>query len=338
MAVLVTGGAGYIGSQIVHRLTDLAYASVVLDDLSTGFREAVPAGVPLIVGTIEDQDLVRHVMREHRIEAVMHLAGSSAVEESVRDPIKYLRNNTSATISLLKACVAEDIRRFIFSSSAAVYGNASEGAIKEESPKGPVSPYGKSKLMAEMAIATLSEVTRFDFVVLRYFNVAGSDPDLRTGDRRKSATHLVQVASEVAAGRRPYLPIYGSDYPTRDGSCIRDFVHVWDVAELHVLALEHLLRGGSSVVLNCGYGRGVSVLDVVGAFHRVLGSELCTRLEARRIGDPAVVFSDATLARDLLRWKPRFDSIDAIVRSAVEWEQRKANAITGHTKELSEAP
>jgi UDP-glucose 4-epimerase len=323
LTVLITGGAGYIGSQIAFRLADLGHASVVLDDLSTGSSEAVPEGVPLIVGSIEDLDLVRRLMREHRVEAVMHLAGSSVVEESMRDPIKYLRNNASGTISLLQACSAENVRRFIFSSSASVYGNASTGSIKENAPKLPINPYGWSKLIAEMAIETLSEVTQLDFVVLRYFNVAGADPDLRTGHRGKNATTLMHVASEVATGRRPYLPIHGSDYPTSDGTCIRDFIHVWDIAELHVLALEHLLRGGASAVLNCGYGRGFSVLEVVRAFERVLGTQLCTRLEARRIGDPAIAISDAALVRKLLRWTPRFDSIDAIIRSAVEWERRR---------------
>ena len=198
MAILITGGAGYIGSQIAYRLADLDYASVVLDDLSTGSREAVPASVPLVVGSIEDLDLVRRLMREHRVEAVMHLAGSSVVEESVREPIGYLRNNASATITLLQACVAENVRRFIFSSSASVYGSASMGAIREDAPTLPINPYGRSKLIAEMAIETLSDVTKFDFVVLRYFNVAGADPDLRTGYRGKNATTLIQVASEVA--------------------------------------------------------------------------------------------------------------------------------------------
>ena len=323
MTVLITGGAGYIGSQIAFRLADLGHASVVLDDLSTGSSEAVPEGVPLIVGSIEDLDLVRRLMCEHRVEAVMHLAGSSVVEESMRDPIKYLRNNASATIALLQACSAENVHRFIFSSSASVYGNASTGSIKEDAPKLPINPYGWSKLIAEMAIETLSEVTQLDFVVLRYFNVAGADPDLRTGHRGKNATTLMHVASEVATGRRPYLPIHGSDYPTSDGTCIRDFIHVWDIAELHVLALEHLLRGGARAVLNCGYGRGFSVLEVVRAFERVLGTQLRTRLEARRIGDPAIAISDAALVRKLLRWTPRFDSIDAIIRSAVEWERRR---------------
>jgi UDP-glucose 4-epimerase len=323
LTILVTGGAGYIGSQIAYRLADLNHATVILDDLSTGFREAVPADVPLVVGSIEDSDLVRRLLREHRVEAVMHLAGSSVVEESMRDPIGYLRNNASATIDLLQACIAENVRRFIFSSSASVYGSASTGAIKEDAPKLPINPYGRSKLIAEMAIETLSEVAKLDFIVLRYFNVAGADPDLRTGHRGKNATTLVHVASEVATGRRPYLPIHGSDYPTNDGTCIRDFIHVWDIAELHVLALEHMLRGGPSAVLNCGYGRGFSVLDVVRAFERVLGAELRTRFEPRRIGDPAIVFSDATLARELLRWTPRFDSIDAIIQSAVEWQRRR---------------
>jgi UDP-glucose 4-epimerase len=323
LTILVTGGAGYIGSQIAYRLADLGHASVILDDLSTGFREAVPAGVPLIVGSIEDLGLVRQLLREHRVEAVMHLAGSSVVEDSMRDPIKYLRNNASATIALLQACIAENVSRFIFSSSASVYGSTSTGAIKEDAPKLPINPYGWSKLIAEMAIETLSAVAKLDFVVLRYFNVAGADPDLRTGHRGRNATTLVHVASEVATGRRPFLPIHGSDYPTGDGTCIRDFIHVWDIAELHVLALEHMLRGGPSAVLNCGYGRGFSVLDVVRGFERVLGAELCTRLEARRIGDPAIVFSDATLARNLLRWTPRFDSIDAIIQSAVAWQRTR---------------
>ena len=322
MTILITGGAGYIGSQIAYRLADLDHTSVILDDLSTGCSEAVPGGVPLIVGSIEDLDLVRRLMREHRVEAVMHLAGGSVVEESVRDPIKYLRNNASATIALLQACLAENVRRFIFSSSASVYGNASAGSIKEDAPKLPINPYGWSKLIAEMAIEALSDVTQLDFVVLRHFNVAGADPDLRTGHRGKNATTLMHVASEVATGRRPYLPIHGSDYPTSDGTCIRDFIHVWDIAEVHVLAFEHLLRGGASAVLNCGYGRGFSVLEVVRAFERVLGTQLSTRLEARRIGDPAIAISDATLVRKLLRWTPRFDSIDAIIRSAVEWERQ----------------
>ena len=323
MTILVTGGAGYIGSQIAYRLNDRCHASVILDDLSTGFTEAVPAGVPLVVGSIEDVDLVRQLLREHRVEAVMHLAASSVVEESVRDPVKYLRNNVSATIALLQACLAEDVRRFIFSSSASVYGSAATNAVKEDAPKLPVNPYGRSKLMAEMAIETLSEVAKLDFVVLRYFNVAGADPDLRTGHRGRNATTLVQAASEVATGRRPYLPIYGSDYPTSDGTCVRDYIHVWDIAELHVSALEHLLRGGPSAVLNCGYGRGFSVLDIVRAFNRVLGTDLPTRLETRRAGDPAAIFADPTLARGLLRWTPRFDSIDAIIQSAVEWERSR---------------
>jgi UDP-glucose 4-epimerase len=316
LTILITGGAGYVGSQIAHRLADLGQASVIVDDLSTGSRAAVPAGIPLIVGKVEDERLVRQAIREHQVVAVMHLAGSGVVEESVRDPLKCYRNNACATMALLQCCISEGVRRFIFSSSAAVYGYASGTPIAETAPRLPASPYGWSKLMSEVAIENVGAAEELDF------NVAGSDPQLRTGPRSKAATHLIKVASEVALGRRAYLPIFGSDYPTSDGTCVRDFIHVWDLAELHVAALRHLTAGGTSATFNCGYGRGFSVLEVVKAFERVTGWKLATRLETRRPGDLPIVVSEAALVRKALRWIPQFESIDAMVSSALAWERK----------------
>jgi UDP-glucose 4-epimerase len=322
LTILLTGGAGYIGSHVAHRLIDAGRSCVILDDLSTGSREGIPAGVPLRVGSIEDRKFVTGVIRDHRVTSVMHFAGCAIVEESVRDPLKYFRTNAFGTITLLQACVAERIRKFIFSSSAAVYGKAQKVPVSETAPRTPASPYGWSKLMAEIAIESLGAAGQIDFVVLRYFNVAGGDPQLRTGQRSRHATHLIKVASEVASGRRDYLPVYGTDYPTADGTCVRDFIHVWDLAELHMAALEYLLRGQPSATFNCGYGQGFSVLEVARAFARVLGRALPMQWLARRDGDVPIVVSNATLARSALGWTPRLASIDTIVESALAWERR----------------
>lgn len=290
--------------------------------LSTGSKNSVPAEVPLVVGAIGDGNIVAKVIRDFRVTAVIHLAGCAVVEESVRDPLKYFRNNVSGTIALLETCISEGVRKLIFSSSAAVYGGALTVPISETALKSPTSPYGWSKLMSEIAIENLGAARQIDFVVLRYFNVAGSDPQLRTGQRNQQATHLIKVASEVASGRRAYLPVFGTDYPTVDGTCVRDFIHVWDLAELHVAALRYLLHGKPSATFNCGYGHGFSVLDVVRAFGRVLGRGLPVKKLARRDGDVPMVVSDATLVRQVLGWTPRFASLDAIVESALAWEQR----------------
>jgi UDP-glucose 4-epimerase len=322
LTILLTGGAGYIGSHVAHRLVDAGQTCVIVDNLSTGSGENIPASIPLLVGSIEDGNFVSKVIRDHQITSVMHFAGCAIVDESVRDPLKYFRTNVSGTIALLQACVSEGVRKFIFSSSAAVYGRAQEVPVSETAPRSPASPYGWSKLMAEIAIEKLGAAGHIDFVVLRYFNVAGGDPQLRTGQRSKHATHLIKVASEVASGRREYLPVYGTDYPTADGTCVRDFIHVWDLAELHIAALEYLLRGKPSATFNCGYGRGFSVLEVARAFAHVLGRALPMQWHARRDGDVPVVVSNATLARSVLGWTPRFASIDAIVESALAWERR----------------
>jgi UDP-glucose 4-epimerase len=324
MTVLITGGAGYIGSHIAHFLSDSGRECVVLDDLSHGSREAVPAGIRLVVGKIEHKELVHRIIREHKVTAVMHLAGSVAVAESFTDPLACYRNNVCGTVAVLEACISAGIRNVVFSSSAAVYGNASGSAISETTPASPASPYGWSKVMSEAIFEGLGSGANLSYAILRYFNVAGSDPELRTGARNASNAHLIKIASEVAVGRREYLPIYGADYPTKDGSCIRDFIHVWDLAKLHSLSLQYLLDGNASVVLNCGYGQGASVLEVVKAFGRAMKEELPVRFEPRRAGDVPVVIADAGKARDLLRWKPQFDSIDAIVDSALAWELKSA--------------
>ena len=329
MTILVTGGAGYIGSQVALRLSELGLRAVVLDDLSIGAHAAVPLGTPLIVGRIQDNELVGRAIGDHQVSAVMHFAGSVVVEESVRDPGAYYRNNTCGTLALLQACLAAGVDKVIFSSTAAVYGNVAAAPVTEATPTAPVSPYGWSKLMSEQMIRDLAAARGLRFAILRYFNVAGADPQLRNGLRSRNATHLIKVACEVATGRRPHLPVFGDDYPTRDGTCIRDFIHVADLADIHVAALRHLLEGGASDTYNCGYGAGFTVKEVAGAFGRVLGRPLPTRIEARRPGDPVSVVADPALAKRTFRWAPRHDSIDTIVRTALDWERKMEAAEPG---------
>lgn len=325
--VLVTGGAGYIGSHAVLALRAAGRAVVVLDDLSTGDRNLIPADVPVIVGDVADADQTGTLLRDHRIGTIMHFAGSIIVPESVADPLKYYRNNTAASRSLIEACIKAGVGRFIFSSTAAVYGNPPTRMVTEQTPATPVSPYGWSKLMTEQMLADVAAAhPAFRYIALRYFNVAGADPTGRTGQVTPNATHLIKLACETALGRRDALNIFGTDYPTPDGTCIRDYIHVSDLADAHVCALGHLEQAGDSLVLNCGYGRGYSVRQVAAAMDRAAGRSLRKVEAPRRAGDPVELVADSTRLRDLLGWRPRLDDLDLIVRHALAWERVRISA------------
>ena len=324
MSILVTGGCGYIGSHMVHALIDAGERVVVLDNLSTGSRSAIPESVPLIVGNVGDQTLVERLAREHAVSAIIHFAGSIVVPDSVRDPLGYYRNNTANSRTLLDAAVACGVRHFIFSSTAAVYGNPDSVPIAEDAPLRPMSPYGSSKLMTETMLRDVGMAHGMRYVILRYFNVAGADPQLRTGQSTPEATHLIKVAVQAALGVRPGMDVFGTDYPTPDGTCIRDYIHVTDLVRAHAAALAHLRGGGESLTLNCGYGRGYSVLEVIEAVQRAAGHRFPVRLSDRRAGDPAVIVADAGRLRAMLGWQPQFDDLDRIVAHALAWERRLA--------------
>lgn len=324
MTVLVTGGAGYIGSHMVLRLLDEGERVVVLDNLSTGFRWAVPAAVPLVVGDAGDGDLVRTVMRKHEIDAVIHFAGSIVVPESVADPLGYYHNNTVKSRALIEAAVASKVTNFIFSSTAAVYGNPKENPVKEDADLQPVSPYGWSKLMTEVMLRDTAHAHDFKYVALRYFNVAGADPPGRSGQSTPRATHLIKVACEAALGKRSHMEVFGNDYPTTDGTCVRDYIHVTDLAAAHSSALKYLRAGGAADVFNCGYTRGFSVLEVIEAVNRVAGVKIDARMSPRRAGDPAAIVAQSAKARRTLGWEPAHDDLTGIVTSALDWERRLA--------------
>jgi UDP-glucose 4-epimerase len=326
MAVLITGGCGYIGSHMVHTLVDAGEPVVVLDDLSTGMRTAIPESVPLVVGNVGDRALVERLSRKHSIDAIIHFAGSIVVPESVRDPLGYYRNNTANSRTLLEAAVGCGIRRFIFSSTAAVYGNPDRVPIAEDAPLHPMSPYGMSKLMTEVMLQDVGVAHSLHYVILRYFNVAGADPQQRTGQSTPAATHLIKVAVQTALGLRPAIDVFGTDYPTPDGTCVRDYIHVTDLVRAHAAALAHLRAGGDSQTLNCGYGRGYSVLEVIEAVQRASGNRFPVRLGERRPGDPAAIVANAERLRALFGWQPQFDDLDRIVADALAWEQRLAAA------------
>jgi UDP-glucose 4-epimerase len=322
MTVLVTGGAGYIGSHMVHTLADAGEPVVVLDDLSTGFRSALPPNVPLFVGDVGDQDLVGWIISEHKVNAIIHFAGSIVVPDSLRDPLGYYRNNTMNTRALIEAAVRSGVKHFIFSSTAAVYGNPATLPVREDAPTRPMSPYGTSKLMSEIMLHDVAAAHDLRYVILRYFNVAGADPQQRTGQATPAATHLIKVGVETALGMRAKLDVYGTDYPTPDGTCIRDYIHVSDLARAHSAALKHLRRGGPGMTFNCGYGHGYSVLEVIGAIERAIGRKLPVQMVARRPGDPVSLVADATRIRSTLEWSPQFDNLDTIVAHALAWERR----------------
>ena len=322
MTILVTGGAGYIGSHMVHALVDAGESQVVLDNLSTGFRFLIPSFVPFVAGSTGDRDLVVRTLQQHRVTDIIHFAASIVVPESLRDPLGYYRNNTMNTCSLLDAAVEAGVKHFIFSSTAAVYGNAGDAPVKESAPTPPISPYGSSKLMSEIILHDVARAHELRFVVLRYFNVAGADPRLRTGQSTAGATHLIKVACETALGRRAKLEIFGTDYPTPDGTCVRDYIHVSDLARAHLAALAHLRRGGSSATFNCGYGRGASVVDVIEAVRRASGNDFPVEVSARRPGDPASLVADVSRIHATLDWQPQFANLDTIVTHALAWERR----------------
>ena len=321
MAILVTGGAGYIGSQMVHELADAGESVVVLDNLSTGHHWAVAQGVPLIVGETGDQALVSRLLREHSIDAVIHFAASIVVPDSVRDPLGYYRNNTANSRALIECAVKSGVRHFIFSSTAAVYGNPTVIPVPEDAPTEPISPYGWSKLMTEIMLRDASRAYDLSHVSLRYFNVAGADPRGRTGQSTAKATHLIKVAAEAALGLRPKLEVFGTDYPTPDGTCIRDYIHVADLTRAHADALRYLRSGGASLTLNCGYGHGFSVLEVIETVKRVSGIDFKVAYAPRREGDPARIVAASDRARETLGWQPQFDDLATIVAHALDWER-----------------
>lgn len=321
MTVLVTGGAGYIGSHMVLALVDAGQDVVVLDDLSTGFSWMVHPKATFVQGDCGDEALVSQIIKDHHVEAIAHFSGSIVVPDSVVDPLGYYLNNTVKSRALISAAVRNDVRRFIFSSTAAVYGDAKESPISESTPLNPVSPYGMSKLMTELMLRDTATAHPLNYVILRYFNVAGADPQCRSGQSSRRATHLIKVATQAALGERPHLDIFGTDYPTADGTCERDYIHVSDLAHAHLLALEYLRGSGESTVLNCGYGRGYSVREVVEAVKRVSGVAFDVRLAERRAGDPATLVADPTAIGDRLKWKAKLDDLNTIIAHALAWEE-----------------
>ena len=323
MSILVTGGAGYIGSHVVLQLRQRGETVVVLDDLSTGFAEAA-GDAELIVGDVGDQALVDTVLAQHGIDTVMHFAAHTVVPESVRDPLKYYGNNTCKTRNLLECCARAGVRHFVFSSTAAVFGIPPDGIADEDTPTAPINPYGSSKLMSEGMLRDLSKAGDLRHVILRYFNVAGCDAEGRIGQSTPHATLLVKVACEHVVGKRAQLAIFGTDYDTPDGTGVRDYIHVTDLADAHIKALDHLRKGGQSLTLNCGYGHGYSVREVLDAVARVSGQELDIVEQPRRDGDPPTLIARSDRLREVLGWQAQHDDLDFIVRTALAWERKLA--------------
>jgi UDP-glucose 4-epimerase len=325
MAILVTGGAGYIGSHTVLELLAAGEKVVVLDNLSTGFRSAVPEDVPLIQGDFGDEDLVTELLAKHDVEAIIHFAAKIVVPDSVADPLGYYLNNTAMARTLLACAVDCGVKHFIFSSTAAVYGEPAQVPVKESETLKPMSPYGRSKLMVEWMLEDTAKAHALSYVVLRYFNVAGADPQGRIGQSTPNATHLIKVAVQTALGRRQGMDVYGTDYPTPDGSCLRDYIQVTDLARAHVDALNYLRAGGGNLTCNVGYARGYSVLDVIDVVKQVSGVDFAVRKSGRRPGDPAAIVAANDRIRAELGWKPQHDNLSEIVRQALDWERRLHN-------------
>jgi UDP-glucose 4-epimerase len=321
MTILVTGGAGYIGSHMVYALVDAGEPVVVLDNLSTGFDWAIPKQAQLVVGETGDQALVSSLIK-HKIEAIIHFAASIVVPESVAEPLRYYRNNTVNSRALIECAVQGGVKHFVFSSTAAVYGEPDHSPVSEDDRLMPMSPYGSSKLMTEIMLRDASAAHGLKHVILRYFNVAGADPQARTGQSTKGATHLIKTAVETALGRRTGMSVFGTDYPTPDGTCMRDYIHVTDLVRAHSDALTYLRGGGASVTMNCGYGRGFSVLEVIDTVKRVSGVDFKVDLAPRRPGDPAQIVARSDKARQTLGWQPQLDDLGTIVQHALAWERK----------------
>jgi UDP-glucose 4-epimerase len=329
LTVLVTGGAGYIGGHMVLGLLDAGEKAVVLDNLSTGFDWAVPEGVPLAVGDIGDAELVARLIAEHKVDAIAHFAARIVVPESVSDPLGYYLNNASKARTLIETAIQGGVKTFIFSSTAAVYGETSSEPVSEATALHPISPYGRSKLMVEWMLEDAARAHDFRYVALRYFNVAGADPKGRLGQSSANATHLIKRGVQTALGIYPSMEIFGQDYPTRDGTCVRDYIQITDLIDAHLAALAYLRGGGASTVCNCGYGHGQTVKEVVDVVKHVSGVDFKVVLSPRRAGDPAAIVAKADRARAVLGWKPTRDNLDDIVRQALDWERRLHNRRPG---------
>jgi UDP-glucose 4-epimerase len=325
MTILVTGGAGYIGGHMVLALLDRGENVVVVDNLSTGFKWAVPAAAKLIVGDFGDAELISGVMNQFSIDAIAHFAAKIVVPESVADPLTYYLNNTSKARNLIESAIDGGVRNFVFSSTAAVYGETSEEPVDEEAPLRPMSPYGRSKLMVEWMLEDTARAKDFRYFVLRYFNVAGADPRGRLGQSTPNATHLIKRAVQTALGRRGVMEIYGDDYPTRDGTCVRDFIQVSDLIDAHIAALDYLRDGGASLTCNCGYGTGYTVKEVIEVVRKVSQVDFEVAQLSRRAGDPATIVARSDRLREKLGWTPKNDSLETIVRQALDWERRLHN-------------
>ena len=319
MKVLVTGGAGYIGSHVVRQLAQAGHDIVVFDNLSTGYRWAVTAG-ELVVGDLADEEAIDAVFSAHQFEAVLHFAANIVVPESVSNPLKYYANNTRNTLNLLKAVEKYQIPYMVFSSTAAVYGMPEQTVLTEDLPLVPINPYGASKMMSERMIMDLAAASSRNYVILRYFNVAGANPDGLLGQATPEATHLLKVACECVTGQREGMSVFGTDYDTRDGTCVRDYIHVEDLAKAHVMALDYMAKGGESKVLNCGYGRGFTVREVIDVVKKLSGVDFPVTETGRRAGDPEALMADNTRIRETLGWQPDFDNLETIVGTALAWE------------------
>lgn len=329
MTILVTGGAGYIGSHMAWELLDAGEQVVVLDNLSTGFRWAVPDKATLVVGDFGDEDLVTEMLTRHDIKAIIHFAAKIVVPESVADPLGYYLNNTAKARTLLECAVDAGVKHFIFSSTAAVYGDPEHNPVTEDDRLKPISPYGRSKLMVEWMLEDVARALPLSYVVLRYFNVAGADPQGRTGQSTPNATHLIKVAVQSALGMRPGMEVFGTDYATPDGSCLRDYIHVTDLARAHLDALRHLRAGGASITCNCGYEKGFSVLEVIDVVKKISGVDFPVALSHRRPGDPAAIVASNARIRETLGWVPLHDNLDEIIEQALNWERRLHNMKIG---------